>query len=46
LPEDLKAKGNYELLGKLWHDSIGDLAFVRQETVSEPQYLQLDVGVT
>jgi hypothetical protein len=42
LQEDLKAKGNYELLGKLWRDSVGDLTFVREETVTEPRYLKIE----
>jgi hypothetical protein len=41
LMDELKTEGNYELLGKLWRDSIGDFAFVREETVSGPQYLKL-----
>ncbi|UBF26335.1 hypothetical protein K9N68_33365 [Kovacikia minuta CCNUW1] len=41
LKVELKGEGNYKLLAKLWRDAIGDFAFVREETVSEPQYLKL-----
>jgi hypothetical protein len=41
LINELKAAGNYELLGRLWRDSIGDFAFVREETVNESQHLKL-----
>lgn len=40
LTDELKAEGNYELLGKLWRDGVGDFAFVQEETVNESQYLK------
>jgi hypothetical protein len=41
LCDQLKAAGNYELLGQLWRDSVGNFTFVREETVSESHYLKL-----
>jgi hypothetical protein len=41
LTNELKAAGNYELLGRLWRDAIGDFAFMREETVNKSQYLKL-----
>jgi hypothetical protein len=41
LCDQLKAAGNYQLLGQLWRDSVGNFTFVREETVSGSQYLKL-----
>lgn len=41
LQNELKAEGNYELLGKLWRDSVGEFAFVQEEVVHESQYLKV-----
>jgi hypothetical protein len=41
LCDQLKAAGNYQLLGQLWRDSVGNFTFVREETVSESHYLKL-----
>lgn len=41
LTDELKAEGNYELLGKLWRDGVGEFAFVHEETVSEPTYIKI-----
>ena len=42
LSDELKAAGNYTLLGKLWRDGVGEFAFVLEESISEPQYLRFD----
>ncbi|MBL1178402.1 hypothetical protein [Pantanalinema sp. GBBB05] len=35
----LKRSKNYQLLGKLWRDLLGNLAFVHEEIVQQPTYL-------
>jgi hypothetical protein len=45
LIDELKIEANYELLGKLWRDSIGEFSFVCEEIVSELHYFNVDDNI-